>query len=591
MPVKNLLAPFRTLAPFFRANIWSLVVGLTCLLLVDLLQLLIPLVIRKAIDLLTTGMASEASLLKLGGTIMAIALAIALCRYTWRHLIFGHSRKVEEALRSKIFSHVQTLSVYFFQKYRTGDLMARAINDINAVRMATGMGLVALTDGLILGLAAIGFMISINYRLALIALIPAPVVVIITRVLTRRMATGFENVQRQFSELTERVREGLAGIWVLKAFNREAWQFEKVKAEGQLYVNHNLNLAKTMALFFPVMSVFTNAGLVIVIWLGGRKVIFGQITTGDFVAFTSYLNLLTWPMMAMGWVTNLIQRATAAMNRINALLEERPKIKSPPHPVRLNGVAGKIEITGLTVRYSEQGHPVLKDLHLKIEPRQTFALVGRVGCGKTTLLMAMVRLLDVPPATVFVDGTDIVKTDLRQLRRAIGFVPQQSQLFSDTIRNNILMGRSHISEEQLRRALSIARIVDEIDQLEEGLDTIVGERGATLSGGQRQRIALARGIVENPPILILDDALSMVDMETENEIMAELLHIRKNKTTIIVSHRTTTIASADKIAIMAEGKIIDTGQHRALLERNELYKNLYEQRMYSEELQRIQIDD
>jgi len=250
MPVKNLLAPFRTLAPFFRANIWSLVVGLTCLLLVDLLQLLIPLVIRKAIDLLTTGMASEASLLKLGGTIMAIALAIALCRYTWRHLIFGHSRKVEEALRSKIFSHVQTLSVYFFQKYRTGDLMARAINDINAVRMATGMGLVALTDGLILGLAAIGFMISINYRLALIALIPAPVVVIITRVLTRRMATGFENVQRQFSELTERVREGLAGIWVLKAFNREAWQFEKVKAEGQLYVNHNLNLAKTMALFF-----------------------------------------------------------------------------------------------------------------------------------------------------------------------------------------------------------------------------------------------------------------------------------------------------------------------------------------------------
>lgn len=585
MSFKKTLFPFRTILPLFKANMWPLLVGLVCLLLVDLLQLLIPLVIKRGIDLLTLGIASTATLLQLGGLILAIALFMSLCRYTWRHLIFGHSRKVEEALRNRLFSHLQSLSQSFFHKYKTGDLMARAINDMNAVRMAAGMGLVALTDGLILGLAAAFFMISINPRLALIALIPAPIIVFLTRILTRRMSVGFENVQRQFSELTERVRESFAGIWVIKAFNREQWQYGKVRTEGECYLKYNLNLAKTLALFFPLMAVFTNTGLAVVIWLGGREVVLGQITTGDFVAFTSYLNLLTWPMMAMGWVTNLFQRAAASMKRINTLLEEDPEIRAPSSPIPLKDIKGKIRITNLSFSYDDRLSPILVNISLNIEAGQTLALVGRVGCGKTTLLMAMVRMIKVPPATVFLDDVDVVKLDPKDLRQTIGFVPQQTFLFSDTVRNNILLGRKDISEAQIQRALHIARVAEEIEELENGIDTVLGERGATLSGGQRQRIMLARAIVTNPPVLILDDPLSMVDVQTENDILSDLFKIRQGKTTIVVSHRTTALSKADKIAVMDKGIIVDIGQHYTLLRRSALYKRLYEKGKYSEELE------
>ncbi len=587
MGLRSGLSPFKTLQPFFKANRWSLLIGLISLLLVDLLQLLIPLVLKRAIDMLTIGKASDQTLLSLGALIIAIAMVIALCRYVWRRMIFGHSRKVEEALRNKLFSHLQSLPGSFFQRYKTGDLMARAINDINAIRMATGMGLVGLTDGIILGLAAIAFMISIDLKLALIALIPAPLVILLTRTLTRRMASGFENVQRQFSDLTERVREGLAGIWVIKAFGRENWQYNRVKAEGQKYVDHNLRLARTLSLFFPMMAIFTNAGLVIVIWLGGRLTIFGQITTGDFVAFTSYLNLLTWPMMALGWVTNLLQRASASIKRINAILEEKPEITSIDSPMHPTHIKGEIRLSQLTYRYPGQRDPALDNVSLRIGAGETVAIVGRVACGKTTLLSALVRMINIPPGTLFIDNMEAHEIPLEILRQAIGFVPQQTLLFSDSIRNNIILGRAHISHEEIQRALDTALIAEEIEKLPQGLDTIIGERGATLSGGQRQRIALARAIVRDPRILVLDDALSMVDMQTESHILTRLLHLRDGKTNIIVSHRTSTLARVDKIAVMDKGRIIDMGPHNILIESCQLYRQLYEDSKYSEELEAI----
>ena len=334
-PFVHTLKNFLPLKAYFIQNRFALAVGLASLLLVDFLQLLIPLIIKKAINVLTIQTVPETGiqLLKYALMIGAIALVVTVFRYTWRHMIMGHSRKVEMHLRSRIYGHVQTLSPSFFKRTKTGDLMARAINDINAVRMASGMGLVAFVDGAVLGTAAIGFMISINMKLTLIALIPAPVVILFTRALTKRMSERFESVQKTFADLTEQVRESFAGIKVIKAHGRENWEYGKTEKMGKEYVSENMRLARTLAIFFPIMSIFSNAGLAIVIGLGGRYVILDHITPGDFVAFIAYLNLLTWPMMAMGWVTNLIQRGSASMRRINRILEEKPEI-ADPLPIR-----------------------------------------------------------------------------------------------------------------------------------------------------------------------------------------------------------------------------------------------------------------
>jgi len=591
-----MLKNFQPLGIYFVQNRWALGVGLLSLLLVDFLLLLIPLVIKKAIDLLVTQTPETGSLLlQQGMIIISIALIIALFRYVWRRLILGHSRKVEQGLRNRMYRHLQTLPIAFFQKMKTGDLMARAINDINAVRMASGMGLVALIDGTVLGIAAIGFMMSIDLKLTLICLIPAPVVIILTKILTRRMSTGFEAVQRTFSDLTERVREAFAGIRVVKANNRETWEYTKIKEQGERYVAENMNLAKTLALFFPMMTLFTNAGLAIVILLGGRYAILGEITPGDFVAFISYLNLLTWPMMAMGWVTNLIQRGSASMRRINHILEEVPDITPEPlqdfsggafpEKTHLKPVEGEIEIRDLSVKYPGQADYALKGIHLKINASETVAVVGRVGSGKTTLLQAIPRIVDVQVNTVFVDSVDIRQIPLNTLRGNIGFVSQEVFLFSDTIRNNVIFGRHGIDDQDLEDALRAAGIIEEIQDLEKGLDTVLGERGITLSGGQRQRLTIARAIVQPLPILILDDALSMVDTSTEEKILNRILNLRHNKTNLIVSHRVSTISRADRIVVLDKGELVEEGNHESLIALGGVYATLYEEQRLVEELE------
>ena len=588
MPALPFIETFKNFLPlkqYFVQNRWAIALGLMCLLIVDFLQLLIPLVIKKAIDILTMKTATAQILIQQGMIILGLALMIAIFRYVWRYFLLGHSRKVEEALRNRIYGHLQTLSLSFYHKTKTGDLMARAINDINAIRMATGMGLVALTDGIVLGIAAIGFMLSINARLTLFALIPAPIIIVLTRILTRRMSTGFENAQKTFADLTERAREVFAGIRVIKAYNRESWAHQNIEEEGQRYISVNMGLAKTLAFFFPMMVIFTNIGLAIVIWLGGRLTILGNITTGDFVAFISYLNLLTWPMMAMGWVTNLVQRGSASMRRINGILEELPEIRDSAQSIHIPQIRGKIEIKGLSFTHPGQSFYALKDIHLKIEAGDTIAVVGRVGAGKTTLLQTITRLLDAPAGTIFVDGWNVRQIPLQTLRKNIGFVTQEVFIFSDTIRNNVLFGRTGVSQDHLETVLRAADIFEDIKNLEKGLDTFLGERGSTLSGGQRQRLTIARALILDPPILILDDALSMVDTRTEERILNQVLSLRRNKTNLIVSHRISTISRAERIAVLERGELVELGTHENLLKKGGIYTTLYEKQVIAEELE------
>jgi ATP-binding cassette subfamily B protein len=576
---------FKPLKKCFIENRVYLAIGLLCLFIVDILQLIIPLVIKKAIDSLTMRSASSSILLKYGAVILLIAIFIASLRYIWRYFVMGHSRKVEEQLRNMLFKHLQTLSYSFYQKTKTGDLMARSINDINYVRMGTGMGLVAMMDGLIMGLAAIGFMIYIDPLLTLIALIPAPIVIYLSKKFTRRMSSGYENVQNIFSELTERARETFSGIKVVKAFQRELWGNSRIEEKGKDYVRGNIKLARTLALFFPIMALFTNIGMVIVIWLGGRLTIIGQITTGDFVAFIGYLNLLTWPMMAMGWVVNLFQRSVASMRRINRILDEKPEITGTALYKNIPPIKGEIAFHDLSLKYPGQKDYTLRDISLKVNQGETLSLVGPVGSGKTSLLHLIPRILDATTGAVFVDGIDVRNHPLIELRRSIGFVTQESIIFSDSIRNNIIFGRDEITEEIVEKVLKTAHIYDEIMDLERGLDTVLGEKGLTLSGGQRQRLTIARALASDPPILILDDALSMVDTRTEGKILNQILESRKVKTNIIVSHRLSTISRADHIVVLDKGALVETGNYGSLIKKGEVFSKLYKKQLLAQELE------
>lgn len=583
--LKGNLKDFIPLKEYFIKDRWHLAGGLLSLLLVDLLQVLIPQVIKRAIDSLTFKTATSGILFKYGMIIISIAFFIALFRYIWRYLLFGHSRKVEEGLKNRLYDHLQSLSPSFYQRTKTGDLMARVTNDIDAIRMATGLGIFAVTDSVVLGVMTIVFMLYINPVLTLIALVPAPILVYLTKILSRRMSTGYERVQKTFADLTEKVREAFAGVRVVKAYSRELWEYKKIEEEGGRYISENMQLARTIAVFFPLMAIFANLGLAIVIWTGGRLTILGHITTGDFVAFISYLYLLAWPLTAMGWVINLIQRGSASMRRINHILEEVPEIIDLPNPLHVTQIMGNVKFKELSFKYPGQKRYALKSIHITIGRGQTVAIVGEVGSGKTTLLKNIPRLFELPRGTVFIDDMDVHDISLKTLRQNIGFVTQETIIFSDTIRNNILFGRNGISETDLEAVLRAAQIYDEIQTFEKGVDTFLGERGVTLSGGQRQRLTIARALISDPPIMILDDALSMVDTRTEARILDRILEFRKHKTNLIVSHRVSTISRADFIMVLKDGELLETGKHTTLIEAGNEYARLYERQLIVQELE------
>lgn len=577
---------FRTLKNDFIANRLQILIGLIALLIVDVLQLFIPRVIKYVIDDLTLGIISPSRLLLYGLEVLILALGIGSFRYIWRYFLLGTARRIEKALRDRLFIHLQTLSSSYFSHTKVGDLMAHATNDIDAVRMSLSLGVVFLVDTIILGVLTIFFMIFIHPKLTLFAILPMPLITLITLLFSRSIHHRFEILQKTFASLTERVREAIAGIRVIKAYVLEERETEKLSHLSQDYIQKNLNVTKVWGMFFPVILFFSNLSMAIVLYLGGKLTIFQSISTGDFVAFMSYLGLLAWPMMALGWAINVIQRGSASMDRLNRIFEETPEISDSSDVIQLGPLKGRIEMRGLTFSPGNGGNPLLQDIHLTVEEGERMVVVGRTGSGKTILCNLVARILEPRQGYLFFDGIEIHEIPLEVLRKSVGYVPQDTFLFLDTIRENIAFGKLDATDKEIEEAARLAQIYDEIMEFPEGTNTVIGEKGITLSGGQRQRIAIARAILMNPPIFILDDALSSVDIQTEERILEGLEKFLQGKTSILITHRIAPLRRADRIIVLEQGRVAEMGDHNTLLSKGGIYTDLYWQRQLEEELEK-----
>jgi ATP-binding cassette subfamily B protein len=566
--------------PYLEERRIFIVIGLVCLITVDFLQLFIPRVIKWAIDDLTDYRIDVSSLLIYALYIIGIAVLIGIFRYIWRRCLLGTSRRVEEGLRNKLFVHIQTLSASYFVKTKTGDLMAHATNDIQHIRMATGMGMVALTDAVVLGTAAIGFMAYINVKLTLFVLIPMPMIVFGARFFSKKMHRYYGEVQAAFSDLTEIVRERFAGIRIIKAYNRQQEVTNRLESVSKDYIDKNLALVRITGSFFPMMVFFSNISLAIVFFLGGRQTITLTITPGDFVAFISYLGLLTWPMMAMGWVTNLIQRGKASLERIDKIIQTQPEINDKPEAVFLKQSKGSIVFESVSFSYGPYTHtagitPVLDGINLEIKQGDILGIVGPPGSGKSTLLSLIPRIFEVVKGQITIDGVDIQNIQIRNLRSMISYMPQEPFLFAGTIQENITFDNTNIKEPKLIKATQGACFYDTVNDFPDGFKTIVGEKGVILSGGQKQRVALARTLLKDSSIIILDDPISQVDIKTGQAITNTIRSMAGEKTIIIVSHRLSAVRFADQIITLDRGRIIESGTHSELMANGRYYAKTY----------------
>jgi len=565
--------------PYFVENRFKIVFGLLSLIIVDVLQLFIPRIIKWTVDGLTELQIDLGQLLVYATYMALIAVLIGAFRYAWRWCLLGTSRRVEEGLRNRLFAHIQTLSRSYFDRTSTGDLMAHATNDIQQIRMATGMGMVALNDAIVLGAAAIGFMLYINVTLTLFVLIPMPLIAISAKFFSKKMHQRYQMVQAAFSDLTETIRERFAGIRIIKAHNRKEREAGRVEAASTKYVKQNLGLVRIVGSFFPMMLLFTNLSLAIVLYLGGRQTIELTITPGDFVAFISYLGLLTWPMMALGWVTNLIQRGRASLDRINRILQTHPEIDTQKDAITVDRFAGQIVFEDVGFTYGHNGREaarVLSGINLKVEPGKVLGIVGPPGSGKTTLLSLIPRLYDVSRGRVLIDGNDIRSLRIDNLRSQIAFMPQEPFLFAGTIRDNLTFGNPLITDNELEKVTKKAAVYDTICSFPNGFETIAGEKGVILSGGQKQRIALARCLLPEAAVLVLDDPISQVDLETGAAITNTLKSMIGHKTIIIVSHRISAVSFADQIIALDQGRIVEHGTHNDLLATNQYYAKTFQ---------------
>lgn len=565
--------------PYFAENRLLIISGLFCLIIVDILQLFIPRIIKRVVDDLTILQVSHQSLLIYASYIILIGVMIGIFRYIWRRCLLGTSRRVEEGLRNKLLAHTQNLSASYFDSVKTGDLMAHATNDIQQVRMATGMGMVAMNDAVVLGTATMIFMAWINIKLTLLVLIPMPLIVIGTRFFSRKMHLRYQSVQKSFSDLTEIVRERFAGIRIIKAFTREKEETSRVEKISREYITENLNLVKVLGAFFPMMLLLSNMSLAIVLYFGGRKTIMQDISPGDFVAFISYINLMTWPMMALGWVTNLLQRGRASLERLNVILETPPGITDSPGAKSLTGINGHIVFENVSFDYETHGNrkagSVLNNIDIEVKPGEILGIVGQPGSGKTTLLNLLPRTYDVSDGRIMIDGHDIKDIRVHNLRSWISFLPQEPFIFAGTIRHNLVLSNHDIKESDMIRAAGMAAVHKTIESFPDGYDTVVGEKGVILSGGQKQRIALARVFLVPTPILILDDPISQVDFETGANIIQTIKNMARTRTIVIVSHRLSALSFSDKIITLENGRIIESGNHHQLIRTNGYYAGTY----------------
>ncbi len=566
------------ITPVYRKHRLRLALGFTALLAVDMLQLTIPRILKRGVDSLAAGTATQAGLLRLAGLVILIAIFVAVLRFSWRNLIIGFSRMLERALRNRIFSHILKMDAPFFEKRTTGDIMAHASNDLSAIQMAGGMGMVAAIDAIIMSTAAIGFMAHIHLKLTLLALLPMPLLALCTRILSAKLHKRFNTVQEQFSSLTEFSRSTLVSIRLIKAYTMEKFQTREFATLGKKYVNSNLQVATIQGLIFPISTLVGNIGMLLVLLFGGRLVIQGMITMGDFVAFIVYLYMLLWPMMAIGWVANLVQRGSTSMQRVHNLLSSVSTLPEIEEQEENHISRPLFSIKSLTFSYPTSMQPALHDITLEIGPG-ILGITGRTGSGKSTLCKILARLYPVPDNTVFFDHRDVNTLSLQTIRSHIGYVGQEPILFSDTIGANMSIGRDAPRQEEIEHCARLAAIHDDIMDLPDQYTTVIGERGVKLSGGQRQRLALARALLSNRPALLIDDGLSAVDVETEHEIFEQLkLHLH-DKTVVIVSNRLKLLSMTDHILILDEGKIVHSGSHEQLLKESSFYDSMYRKQM------------
>jgi ATP-binding cassette, subfamily B, multidrug efflux pump len=573
----------RPLLPYLKRYRWGYAAGTACVFLSNAGLVLIPWVVGHAVEDLKTGVTRE----KLLGWVLRL-LAVAVVRniflFLTRWIVIGISRDIEFDLRNDLFAHLETLSYSYYQRMRTGDIMARATNDLNAVRMLLGPAIMYSANTLVFTAAALGFMISISPKLTFYTFLPLPVASVVIQYFGRLIHERFERIQAMFSDISARAQENFSGVRVIRAYGQEAAEIASFEKANEEYIQRSLKLVRLMGMLWPTLELMLGFAMVLVLWMGGREVLLGHMNIGGFTSFTFYMLQLTWPIIALGWVVNIFQRGTASLERLNEILIEQPEIQDEAG-AREEEIEGEIEFRGL--HFSYNGTDVLRDVNLRVSAGSSLAIVGPTGSGKTTLVNLIPRIYDAEPGMVLIDGRPIREYSLAWLRKNIGFVPQETFLFSDRVRDNIALGVDSASDQEIRAAAEASNIAAEIESFPEGYQTMVGERGITLSGGQKQRTAIARALIRNPKILILDDALSSVDTHTEDKILNHLRDVMHGRTTIFISHRVSTVRNADRIAVLYGGRIVESGTHEELLALNGYYTDLYNKQLLEEELAEV----
>lgn len=577
---------------------WRLIPGTLFVIISNVFGVLVPSIIRVAFDMvaenislyhLFSGYQRQAiiynifgySMLLFGGIVLVLFLLRGIFLFLMRQTIILISRHIEYDLKNEIYNHYQKLSLAFYRRHNTGDLMNRVTEDVSRVRMYLGPGIMYTINTVTLFIVAIGFMLTVNVRLTVFSIMPMPILVASIYYVNNIIHFRSEKIQQRLSVLSSFVQENFSGIRIIKSYVREKSIRKSFAAESENYKTHSMALVKVQALFFPVMLLLVGLSNVIIMYVGGLEVMKGTITAGNIAEFIVYLNMLTFPVMSLGWVTSLIQRAAASQKRINEFLDQQPEILSPD--VVTHAVKGRIDFDNVSFLYPDTGIKALKNISFTAEPGQMIAIIGRTGSGKSTIANLIMRMYDTTDGQILIDNQPVQRLNLEGYRSQVGFVPQEVFLFSDTIANNIAFSADVLDLPRVEQAAKDAAVYSNIVELEHGFETLIGERGVTLSGGQKQRVSIARAIVKHPQILIFDDCLSAVDTRTEEEILSNLGNIMKDKTSIIIAHRISTIKNADKILVMDQGEIVEQGTHDQLMQQKKVYFELYEKQLLEEE--------